>query len=367
MSVKNQFGFSLIESMMGLFILTVSAGAMLSMAKLQFGSQRENMDYAAIVSLRESILATVGSQESWNRTKALNSTMACSRKYPSTCAENEIHEINIYRSDGNLFVGSMNPTQGFTADGKPCSNYGVPSSPCQIKARVFWKNVCVSASPPGCKYPMDQVTVLFFSKSENLKKYTDANGRLRQFDVLSMNRHSFGINNSPVASCLAKGSFVFVGFGKSFATPRGAVATADSDGCVNIGAFKGARGDPGPMGPMGPMGMMGAQGPQGAPGSIFTVAGGGPPSPPCVEPGCPPPSPPSPPPCTAFGCPPPPPPQPPAIPPGKWICPGNDQNNPSEWLPYPEDMRLFPSLYSQICGGGLGGGDGSGGAGGAGS
>ncbi|WII71555.1 prepilin-type N-terminal cleavage/methylation domain-containing protein [Bdellovibrio sp. 22V] len=350
MSIKNRSGFSLVESLVGLFILTVSAGIMLSIAKLQFYSQKENVDYASIVSLRESIIATVASQEAWDKTKSLNPGMACSLTFPSTCADNQIREVNIYRSDGSLYVGSSNPRYGFTADGKPCATYGSANSPCQIKARVFWKNVCVATSAQGCRYPSDQLSVLFYSRHESFKKYADAQFRLRRFDVLSMNRHSFGVNNSPVASCLAKGPYIFIGFGKTFNAPSGGVARADADGCVNISFFKGARGDTGPRGPMGPRG---PQGPPGPPGVIYTVAG-----------------PPSPPPCTAFGCPPAPTPVPtptptPTRPPGKWICPGNDQNNPNEWLPYPEDMRLFPSLYSQICGGGLGGGEGGdGGAGG---
>lgn len=261
--IQSSRGFSMPEALMSVFLILVIAGSVLSTFKYQLNNYTENQNYMSVADLRRSILATVSHQESWNITKSKNSSMACARTFPSTCSANVEREIDVYRSTGSLYVGSLDPKNGFTRKGTPCNTFGTSNSSCIFKARVFWKNACNSAI--GCKYPDEQVTINFYIAPHVKSIYASAGNHLRSFDVISYSRNNFGLNNSPVVNCLAKNLSVFIGFGKSFLNPQGQLAMADGDGCVNISSFQGPAGDRGPAG-LG--GFTGSQGPRGLDGTL---------------------------------------------------------------------------------------------------
>lgn len=259
-TLLNAKGFSLVEAMIGLGALSLTATVMLNFANTQRLFASKNSSQTALTSLRENILNTIVNQPSWDRTKTMNASLACMSTYPSTCPDGFGGDINIYTSNGTLLVDSLNPSSGFTLAGKPCTGYSAQGNDlCPLKASVSWQARCSGIE--GCKFPQEVISVNFVYSPAQQRQITN----FSNFNVYQLSRRNLSENASPTTICSSAGR-IYIGSGNLVQDGQGIPTEADQNGCVPVQAFRGARGA---------QGAQGGRGPTGAPGIVITGSGGG--------------------------------------------------------------------------------------------
>lgn len=245
MSIRNNRGFTMVETLIAAGILVGGMMAVMGIISAQQKLMSGQMQSASVSFIRQNLVNLITTQGAWNKTRELNSEMACMKTYPSTCTNGQTAVINLYGQDGSLVVDSKNSAGGLRQNGTACSSYG-PSSKtdCAVRAVVTWEVVC--SSPATCQYPQELISVEFTQKNFLEGIFSS----LSAFDIKKMARVDMGENQSPLINCVKVGKF-FVGFDKSYIDADGKKHDADGSGCVDAAAFKGQKGDPGIAGTRG--------------------------------------------------------------------------------------------------------------------
>ncbi len=270
-------GFSILESLVAVAILGVVSSSLIALPYLLLRTQKTTATKSSLEVVSSRVLSAIANQNSWDRTKNLNSDMSCARTFPSSCSAGWTAPIGLYDSDGKVLT-SLQAQTGFRADGSVCQTYDVGTEGCLFQASVQWAVKCTSAE--SCQYPDEQVSVTFRYKGTEIIN-------LNSFNVMMMSRKNLASNQSPTASCARRGR-VFIGFGQVQRDHNSMlVESADGEGCVALDSFKGKQG---PKGKQGNQGIAGPQGPAGIKGitlSPLTLAGGGGRGPSfCSDPSC---------------------------------------------------------------------------------
>ncbi len=260
---QNNKGFGILETLVSLGILSIATFVVLQMmGTFGLGLSSERAKNGLLLK-RQDIVATILSQSSWNKTIAANSPMLCRRTYPSSCSNETQASINLYDSDGDLYLNSAGDTYSF--DGKKCSP--TSSTVCPLKIKLEWKVFCETAEE--CKYPTDLVKLTFY---KNPAFGAELPSPIEKYNLSWIPRRNLSDNSSPMISC-AKTGKIFVGFGVDLGEDYASPQMADENGCVPLTTFVGEPGFPGVQGPVGPRG---AVGPRGRAGIVRSSSGPGP-------------------------------------------------------------------------------------------
>lgn len=244
----DQKGMSLVEALVGISMIGVVAASAATLMVNVTDSHAVANDKVSLTNISSSLMNVIMNEAAWSVTKTRNSSMACSRTVPSSCASGHKSEVSLFNSEGKQLTHLNNPDWGFYSNGQPCSTYG--SNGCNFKAEIHWEVKC--SNTQSCLYPVEEVSIKFSyagTRSINTALY----------DIHALSRSSHAMNSSPFSVCATKG-MSFVGYGRSIASATGGTYTADQHGCISSLAFQGARGSQGPQGPRGPAGIKGKDG-----------------------------------------------------------------------------------------------------------
>lgn len=241
------------------FIFIVAIGFTSSLGRLTEGRKQLNLVLArsSILTLREQVIALVGSHAAWQKTIPHNPGMACLAP-GGTCTDGTASLVDLYDSEDQLFVESSNSTAGYGLDGLPCNSFSTSGAgSCVVRIQVEWVASCGGAV--GCDVPEEWITVRFAFNSDQI------NFNPKRFDIGTdppvnnpyLIRGSLNPDTT-VMRCAAK-QRVYVGT----TTTTYPNYSVDAAGCISIDFFLGDKGPIGYKGADGDLGPQGATGPKG--------------------------------------------------------------------------------------------------------
>lgn len=262
-------GFSVIGILLALSMLAGMTLIMLEISQTHRQLSAKNSFETSMNQLRENIIGSIASQNSWDKTLSANTSTSCIRRYPPNCPSAWESSINIYTQSGKVLVNSLTPNAGYTRNGQPCGDFRIEgNSACPIRVTAKWEVLCSDAD--SCKYPEEVITVNFEYKPSPSEKKLPIN--ISKFNIISFSRQSMSENSSPLVNCARKNK-TFIGFNQTVTDGDGNITSADEDGCVPLTAFRGATGPHGLSGAPGPMGPVGPPGGNGSPSGCVPNAG----------------------------------------------------------------------------------------------
>lgn len=249
---SNNNGYSITEALIaGALLFGVISSSLVQMNSYR-KQQSQGRAESSLAMIRETILASINDQSSWDVTKTKNVLMSCDRSFPATCANNTSGKIRIYNAASNLITDSTVSTSGFNYDGSVCNAFSAKGNDqCPFHASVTWKIQCANAQ--ACQYPEELVSVVFSYAPKSTSQVIN----LAAYNINNLSRINLGDNSSPMVTCVSMNK-LFVGFGNSVSSGDGLVTTADAYGCVPLVALRGRTGPQGPQGPRGPAGSAGS-------------------------------------------------------------------------------------------------------------
>lgn len=254
---KNNKGFSLVQTLVVVGLISVLWTVVIELLNQVQKSQYEILMKSTVLSIRNSLLANVSSGAAWQKTvslqpslKCLNNTMAFCNGTPAS------KDIVVYDAAGSVIFDSTNPSNGFTVNGIKCSTYDAinGNDACPIGVKVRWRALCNNST---CQSQQDLVSLQFEFKPQNNVRNVAFNSY--NYNQIETPRNSLSGNETPLLAC-AKIGKIFIGEGQSFNS-----ISADTQGCVPYHAFQGPRGDQGLIGATGPQGIPGPPGDPGPP------------------------------------------------------------------------------------------------------
>lgn len=170
MKVRNRQGFSVVEVMVVLGIMSVIAYYGMT-PLLSFMKTQKTVDVKLTLSqIRENIRSTILNGKAWQKTIAVNSQMSCIST-GTTCSAFTTGTYFLNLRDGNdtLLINSSTPTAGFTDAGSPCNAWSASGNPaCPIRIRLRWTAVCMNTS---CIHPQVLISGRFeYSPGDQQKR-----------------------------------------------------------------------------------------------------------------------------------------------------------------------------------------------------
>lgn len=167
----NQSGFSLIEVVVALGVVSVTMLAFASFSSLSTDYTSKVRSRNDLFQVKSDILRTVGSQQAWfkmisqagtdmnNDGTLVNPDLVCVKE-GTVCAPGN-HELTLLNQEGAVFLDSTKATTGYTREGVPCQSYGQGASggTCSSQYKVSWSPVCPPAGP--CVRPQILVHLSF--------------------------------------------------------------------------------------------------------------------------------------------------------------------------------------------------------------
>lgn len=255
--LRSEYGFSVVEALVAVGILTSIIGAsLISSVSLQ-KSSASNARKSAFTTLSSNLMSVISQQNAWDLTKDKNSSMRCATFIPSKCPDGTRAEIALYNVDGVKITDPSNKNQGFTSEGEICNDFDGTDKACRYRANVYWSIHC--SSNETCQYPDEKIEIRFaYAGPEKFN--------LSALNIMPRSRTNLADNHSPIANCAHKGKF-YIGFGNSHEDGDGKTYVGDIEGCVSMAAFRGATGTVGATGAKGIQGIQGYQGAAGSRGS----------------------------------------------------------------------------------------------------
>lgn len=250
---QNNKGFSLVQTLVVIGIITVLWTVVIELLNQVQKSQYEILMKSTVLSVKNSILANVSSGGAWAQTVTAQPSLKCANNTDPYCnGAPASKDIIVYDSSGSVVFDSTNPNNGFTVNGMKCNSFDsvAGSDSCPIGVKVRWRALCSNAL---CQSQQDLVSVQFDYHPSSTARNVAFNAF--NYNQVENPRNSLAGNETPLLSC-AKIGKVFIGEGQTFNS-----VTADPQGCVPYNTFVGPRGLQGPVGAAGP------QGPQGDPGA----------------------------------------------------------------------------------------------------
>ena len=161
-------GFTLIEVLAGALILSVALAISISYLQLNFSSRFNFGLVNEAQSIRVLVNDALQNDLSWYQTvqAATNTTMQCLKN--GTDCRSAGGAFALYDSAGNLIFDSTLATNGYTAEGVPCSTFNSTSgnSACPIRVSLNWQPAC-PAGPGACLNPPATVTAKFTLSMDN--------------------------------------------------------------------------------------------------------------------------------------------------------------------------------------------------------
>ena len=226
---QSKNGFTMVELLTSIAIIgIVSLGIgnlFFEVGKLQNKSNTKESGF----SLRSTMIDLFKNESAVAHIISKNNSMSCLQTTPSTCSSSSTGTLDIYNGSGTLYYQGTNPTVGFDKDGNVCETFGQHPN-CLLRYNITWKALCGS----DCSTPQILVTGSLDIKNTQLP----INPSHYKFEVIVPR-----FNDSLWVLCANKGKFFLPSGINGF--------SADSDGCIDPNAFKGAVGPVGPMGPAG--------------------------------------------------------------------------------------------------------------------
>lgn len=240
------------------FIFIISIGFTASLGRLTEGRTQLNHALArsSILTLREQVIALIGSHAAWQKTISHNPAMAC--MLGGDCVDGTTAAIDLYDSEDSLIVQTSNSLAGYALDGQACTSFSTSGvGTCVVRIELQWKVDC--GGPPSCQIPEELMTIRFAFNGDQVKLNP------MRFDVGTdpPTNNPYLIRGSlnpdtTVMRCAAKHR-VYVGT-SGVEAPGFSV---DAGGCIALEAFLGAKGPKGYKGQDGDLGPQGATGPRG--------------------------------------------------------------------------------------------------------
>lgn len=165
---KTEFGFSFLELLIAIGLLSTATMAIMSMNVSLSTKQADLNSLFQIDSVRQNIQVLVRNQSSWVKTThmSLNASpggMGCLND-GTPCTENGSasgtpitnRRFAIYDPAGTLIFDATNTANGFTFDGTPCSSFSQSGNDeCPFRFELTWSAQCTSGS---CVNPVVKVT-----------------------------------------------------------------------------------------------------------------------------------------------------------------------------------------------------------------
>jgi prepilin-type N-terminal cleavage/methylation domain-containing protein len=137
---KNQsLGFSLLEVMIGVGILSILTSAMFSIFVDSQFALRRTREKDFVQDLRSRIIQEINRQDSWIETYRRNSNFSCLLQRPPTCTDvaSEFPFILYNRIGGVAHDAVSSSTSGFTWDGRACNT--ALDNACPYRLELTWR------------------------------------------------------------------------------------------------------------------------------------------------------------------------------------------------------------------------------------
>lgn len=244
-------------------MLAIFEAGFSSLMSAQSSVQAESTLKASAMAIRQNVLAMVNHPVAWKITHARNPGINCTSPDMYACnpaAPGNSVAIKLYDNSKNLILDTTE-NAGFTIYGEPCQKFDARNGNdfCPLKVTLKWRAGCdaktctpaiaasfVSQAP-------EHITMTFTYLPRSKGAHPPFNPSA--FNLAEQPRLNLQSKKSPALVC-AKTGTIFIGIGKKYNGQ-----TADTNGCVTPGAFRGPVGNMGPKGPDGPAGDMGPPGP----------------------------------------------------------------------------------------------------------
>ncbi|MGE0633310.1 MAG: type II secretion system protein [Pseudobdellovibrionaceae bacterium] len=251
--LRDTRGFSLTSMLAGVAILGIVAVGINQMIIVMTSRSQQSITRSNISLMRDDFVALIGNQAVWDQTKSKNPSMQC--LINKSCTNGSGGKFSIYDSSGAVAYDSLNPSAGFTLDGRSCTTYSDSGNDgCPLRFELSWTASCNDGAAPGsCRYPTELVTVAFKFSPHSAQMKNSLILNPAKFSIVNQARLNM-TTSTPVVDCASQGK-IFIGQGNSF---QG--SNADSLGCVALATFTGPRGAAGPLGAAGPQGPPGPAG-----------------------------------------------------------------------------------------------------------
>ncbi len=166
---KSQRGFGLVEVMIATAIISVLAIGITTLITDMFRMQKKASAVASVTQMRATIISAIQNGEAWSRTAAdaadatgnpemtcmiIGATTNCSHSSPATLG----YDLNLKDPQGNPVFYSGVATNGFQANGSPCTTY--PSDGCPFSWDLKWVPSCPTPAT-SCMTPTINVVGVF--------------------------------------------------------------------------------------------------------------------------------------------------------------------------------------------------------------
>lgn len=182
-------GFTMIEALMSVLILSVSIMGMSLLTSLMAKSTTKINNKNSFDSMKYDLVSVVFTQQAWNNTinSASNTTLNCFKK--NLDCRNQGGPVNgklvLYDSSGQIFYNSTITTTGFTKTGSVCNGFDPDASDanCPVRFDVYWEPVC----PPSGECLKPRIKVIGKSVANKSTIFTEnSNSLLKNFEVIPL-------------------------------------------------------------------------------------------------------------------------------------------------------------------------------------
>jgi hypothetical protein len=240
--MKNQKGFTIIQTLIFLIVFSISSFFMTEVLKSLWFSNKIAKASVTFQQIQMIANGNLANYEAWQKIISINPSMACLAT--GTCTHGTSSRIQVVSSIydpadaqfNNVAVYNIaaEPTRGYDLDGLPCNTYSdTGNDACPIRVGVTWT---VSCPTGGCNRPINLISLTF--------EYTPAN----QLKMPVINVANYSVINVDRRTLSSTGAYDECGMdtppkiyvvepNKVFNMPTG-VYTSDIRGCLDLQAFK---------------------------------------------------------------------------------------------------------------------------------
>lgn len=237
--------------------------AILSTLQAQARSNYEASLKARVISIRQSLLGTIGNYRAWANTHKHQGTMNCNSPtqytYCQILPDQAPLEIVLRDASDRVILDSQDSKAGFTLSGEPCHTYSPEGNDaCPIQVKLTWRAACTGttcspATVASGVFRAPEYIALNFSYSPKSKD-KQIPFRPMNYNLAEHSRSGLESLADPIMACSRVGA-TYIGAGHSYNGH-----TADALGCLPFAALIGPQGPTGPKGDKGPIGPRGPAG-----------------------------------------------------------------------------------------------------------
>lgn len=159
---SRQRGFTLIEALVGLLVMSFAMGTLSFVFKSVYDAQHSTNILRSAATLRTALVDSVNSVQGWNRTVAFpdNTSLSCLQQTNARDCTGQGGPIAVMNGAEGVVFNSLRPTTGIDQYGNPCdafdANPAGGNDDCLLRYDLQWRALCPTSGP--CSNPEVEIT-----------------------------------------------------------------------------------------------------------------------------------------------------------------------------------------------------------------